>query len=221
MRGGLNMYAFVGNHGVNNWDLLGKDPANDEVHNKKAGPEEVKNAGEALKKLCADEKCLDRCACSKEECEKEAEKIAKTYIDTFNAIVKNEANHGARHGGWLCYEWAEKIHKPLSEMERKCWSVSWVGTGKIEVDEFRVEHNFVWVSLGSSVRKATKIEAPARDVPVKDCGLALDPWKNVRPDVFPPEGGQNWNYIQNGQKGTIWHNGKQFETNINDFVLPE
>ena len=220
-RGGINLYAILSNNCLSRVDLLGRDPAPPAANTfkvKRAGEAEITKVADSMKKVCAQEKCRDRCKCSKEDCEKEAQEIARLYIDAFNATVKDEPNLLHRHGGALCYEWAEAVQKGVAKAKSKCWTASWVGIATVDLakPEFSRNHNFIFMSLGNAV------EMKPRMTPVKDCGIALDPWDKVTAEAYPPEGeNHDWNYFQTDGQGYCWTpNGKLYKAEVSDYVDP-
>ena len=223
-KGGLNLYSVLSNNCLSRFDLLGRDAAPQAPNSfkvKRAGAEEIKKVADAMKALCAQSKCRDRCKCTKEDCEKDAQEIAELYIDAFNATVKDVPNNGHAHGGRLCYGWAEAMLRAVSKAKGKCWKANWVGnatSGKDKTGQpatFR-NHNYVFVSLGAVLERANGGKQSIS--PVKDCGVALDPWEDVTAEAYPPQGSHDWNYYQQNGKAAVWVDGKILSMDVSNFT---
>lgn len=127
-RGGVNLYGFVGNDGINGIDILGLAGP---PKTKQEGLDKIKGLEDTLKALC--KPC---CKCEKEGdteaaaqqrttiCEQEAKRIAdsikaqweKNYDDSPDAPHSQSSC-----GGLLCYDWARIFQKTELDSNSKAW----------------------------------------------------------------------------------------------------
>jgi RHS repeat-associated protein len=218
-KGGMNLYGFVGNDGLDKWDFLGREPAQDKhvpAPDEATQKKEADDIGNKLGGLCSNEKCLDRCSkCTVDDCKKEAKVIAEAYVKRVYALRKGTPRppHDPTSDiqfGWLCYEWTGLTMRAFEGLDLKCWKITWVGAyGNVPHGNppQQVYHNYIFASLGSP---------SSYRGPRKDCGKILDPWKNGSPDVYDAEDDgprdHRWNYIHRpynmGQRwdGNAWVN---------------
>jgi RHS repeat-associated protein len=206
-RGGMNLYDFVVNNGVNKIDYLGLTADRDSLNEA-----QKKTVAAKLSEKCND-KCLKRCgSCTKDKCKKEARRIAEVYVDRVEAIRRPDIpDVNDRHCGWLCYQWAGLVLRQFRKEKFECWRVFRVGNA----GGTKLSHHYLFAALG-----------PIADIekgPVKDCGVALDPWQKGEPYVCDPTGVNDWNYIH-GPRGCwrtgMYWNGKKWVSTHNDPVVP-
>jgi hypothetical protein len=201
-QGGLNLYGFIGNDAANKLDYLGLFLG---FNKKDKRQNEIDDVAESLGGLCADT-CLDRCSkkCTAKKCKIEARKIAEAYVHRVYEVRKEVPPDGDRHGGWLCYQWADLAMQALSKLKLDCWDIRWIGfavspaTGK-----FSLKHNFIFASVGKSTYTGG---------PIRDCGKVLDPWENGKPDVFDISHNPmyNWNFITYAPDNSWYWNGQEW-----------
>ena len=212
-RGGKNLYGFVGNDGVEQFDYLGLESppsvANDA--NNLEHKNEIESIANELSKMCSSP-CSQRCSSMDEnKCKTEALKIAASYVDIVYKLRKNK-NDEDIHFGWYCYEWAGLVYQELSKIKIEYWKIRWVWQsvykGKNNNKSPTLVHNYIFVSVGESKDPTTG--------PLKDCGKILDPWVNGMPEVYSGEDkthNHSWNYVHEPEDrnyGWIWDKDGKF-----------
>ena len=207
--GGLNLYGFVGNDGINFSDFLGLDPnarPQAEPQARQGNQSEIDDVAKSLESKCSD-KCIGRCStCTKDNCKSEARKIAEAYVKRVHQIRREGENDRDQHFGWLCYEWAGLVMRDLSKLKLECWNIKQVGFVQMEIENGRqkpvLKHNYLYASVGASMLDGQS--------PIQDCGKVLDPWTEGLPKTYDPIVSYQWNYIHNpsDDTGTYWSNGK-------------
>jgi RHS repeat-associated protein len=121
-RGGINLYGFVGNDGVNGIDLFGLSK-----HNFQQGLKWLKDICEKIDKKI---KKLNKndCQCPIDVCKKQAEDIISDLTNQWVNNFGKDKQVGEEEGGYFCYQWADLFYRTLTEItlkdKPKCFSVS-------------------------------------------------------------------------------------------------
>ena len=159
------------------------------------------------------------------EAKKEADIIAKTYMDTF---FKYYAWYGKEEtpryfdtpncdvrAGYMCYQWANKLLNAFQgNMFKQFKYINWVGNYGLNPDNRQIglQHNYVRVSLLECYDNLTS-------PPNHKSEVFLDPWKFHKPNTFPSmHNTHQWNYVHlnndakepHTQWGKLW-SGKIWE----------
>ena len=121
-RGGINLYGFVGNDGVNGIDWFGLSN-----HNFQQGLKWLKDICEKIDKK---RKRLNKndCQCPIDVCKKQAEEIISDLTNQWVNNFGKDKQVGEEEGGYFCYQWADLFYRTLTEITLKdkpeCFSVS-------------------------------------------------------------------------------------------------
>jgi RHS repeat-associated protein len=124
----------------------------------------VSEVYEVLKSRCKEKTWFNGCPCEYGDCVKEAELIARTFVDKWFEMsypgatrLPGERAFRQRVNGWLCYEWTIIMYSALQGLKLNCWDVFWVGVQKNDPlkpgDELGADHMFVLVIPKSDALK--------------------------------------------------------------------
>ena len=219
-RGGVNLYGFVGNDGVNDSDYLGRE-GNIQPNPDLSDEGYAKLKDEALKKLrnlCENKKCLGDCGCTKERCLNESNQIADKMIEAFKAMANHPEGWGARpgnknndaniHQGWMCFHWQAIMANAMQSLKLECFKVgsgsktaTRIEDGKLKTD---FEHSWVNLVLWSKLYNVAMKEGFHVERAPNECILRLDPWRDYSPKLFTPEEhGFKETFVSDAVKGPI------------------
>ena len=111
----MNLYGFVENNGVNEWDVLGQTPPS--AREKTDGSTAFTDLESKLKTIAKE--C---CICPKAE--SDAEAMAKSIRETWeNAYGKGNINTPHSCGGYYCAHWAKAFTDAATiSMKGSCWN---------------------------------------------------------------------------------------------------
>ena len=112
---GINLYGFVENNGVNEWDVLGQTPPS--AREKTDGSTAFTDLASKLKTIAKE--C---CICPKAE--SDAEAMAKSIRETWeNAYGKGNINTPHSCGGYYCAHWAKAFTDAATiSIKGSCWN---------------------------------------------------------------------------------------------------
>jgi len=119
--GGLNLYGFVRNNPVENFDALGLKTT------KAAGAKEIRGALPKIKALC--KKCCKHVPSIK-KCERDAkiiiEKLAKFWEEKYGRgpYGGKSGNAGDCVGGYFCWDWASGFKNTVNKVSSTIWAAT-------------------------------------------------------------------------------------------------
>jgi hypothetical protein len=151
--GGLNLYGFVGNDGVNLLDFIGLAPPTPKKMEE--GLEKLEKLEERLTSLCR--KC---CECDEKSaqqgdteprgearvslCEKEARLLANRVKDIWKTNYGKGSYHGESGcGGFLCFDWGEAFKRAATSLKLRTWKATLEGGRQIK--QYRDDGGMFWI----------------------------------------------------------------------------
>jgi len=201
-QGGVNLFGFVGNDGINLIDVLGRQenyiPTHEEriamnrekwKKQKEAGLKGFEKLEKKLVGICENYAMKD-IENEEKDCKEEARKLAAKIIDTWSKNCGRGNNPSESSvGGYLCYEWAENFVKIPKGLKLKKWAAKLEGA---EADNSSYEHYWAAFAIcgnGSLAQRTLQI----------DDGILST--GNIH-DVNNPLPGDGWKKYKNPQPPT-------------------